>query len=353
MKKLFYIISILLAGILITVWSCTKEETKIARKQKTNDPGALKAFNRIKSFKNQIAIYKQNPQYKSGELISIDSLLWDFNATLNFDYSEVDDAYKNFYSESVFPELTFDENNMVSLDDAVTVYLQLETDIQNTLTSAPYIDKAVQFTYLKIEHLENQTLTLKSKTTVGEKGDKQTTPFSTGDDWMYGDNLGDCYGNYYWERDGADEIRDMAESRRHLFINDEGVAVFYVNPVTVILEKDDIDNNPLLDLTNGQGYDNERDFRIFYAHEDNCPTGTSLEDFKCIEYDDMNFYLGEIEDLIYNIIPNEPVYWPEAEDYTFVRFDSIVGTIEQDNNNYNYLIHKPEIVFAERKTIER
>jgi hypothetical protein len=260
----------IIAGALIIAFSCSKETVynKKAEEVKNPQDDAMQAYNRIMNFKTKIAFYKENPAYKSGELISIDSLLWDFNAALNFDYSEVDDPYKNFYSQSVFPELTVDENN-------ITV------------------------------------------------------------------------------RDGADEIRDKIEERRHHFIDDEGVIVFYINPVEIILDKDDIDNNPLLDLTNGQGYDNERDYRIFYAHEDNCPTGTSLEDFECIEYDDMNFYLFEMEDLIYDIIPNEPTYWPEAEDYTFVRFNTIEGTMEQDNEEKYYLIHKPEIIFADRKTIER
>ena len=199
-------------------------------------PEAIDAYNRIMNFKLKVAYYKEKPAYKSGELISIDSLIWDFNATLNFDYSQVDDPYKDFYSQSVYPELAVDENNMVNLDAAMAVYQQLETDVQNTMSAAPYSDKAVQFTYISIEGLENQVLTLKSKTTVGEKGDKQITPFGPGDNWMYGDNLGDCIGNYFMERDGADEIRDAAENRRHHFINDDGLIVFYVNPVKIILD---------------------------------------------------------------------------------------------------------------------
>ena len=105
---------------------------------------------------------------------------------------------------------------------------------------------------------------------------------------------------------------------------------------------------------NGQGYDNDRDYRIFYAHDDHCPQGTSLEDFECIEDDDMNFYLYEMEDLIYNTIPNEPDHWPEAEDYTFVRFNSFTGTKLQEPypSTKQYMIHIPEIVFADRKIIE-
>jgi len=130
--------------------------------------------------------------------------------------------------------------------------------------------------------------------------------------------------------------------------------VFYLNPVRVYLTKYDIDNNPLLDITNGQGYDNDRDFMIFYAHDNHCPTGTTLEDFECIQDIDMNFYLSQMENLVYSIIPSEPDYWSEAEDFTFIRFDTINGAKLSDNALWGkkYLIHLPEIVFAERIVIK-
>lgn len=66
----------------------------------------------------------------------------------------------------------------------------------------------------------------------------------------------------------------------------------------------------------------------------------------------MNFYLYKIEELIYNTIPIEPTYWPEAEDYTFVRFDTIKGTkLTEYPSEKDYLIHIPEIIFADRKII--
>jgi len=352
MKKKIILISIMIAGAMMAFYSCTKETIESNQQIVANDPDAVKAFERIKGFKGKIANYKENPMYKSGEEISIEDLIWDFNAALNFDHSSVDDPYKQFYSEAVFSELTIGADDMINLDEAANVYLQIEAEIQNILTSAPYTEKAVQFTYISIEGIEGQALNLKSKTTIGEKGIKNDGPFGNNDDWMYGNDYGDCNGNYFTERDGADEIREMVESRRHMHVDEYGL-IFYVNPILVTIDKSDIDSNPLLDNTDGQGYDNSKDYKVFYAHDDNCPEGTTLEDFECIGHTDMNFYLFMMEGLIYNTIPNEPNYWPAAENYTFVRFDSIVGTDLNDPDilNAKYLIHKPEIIFADKKVI--
>ncbi|MBM3435457.1 MAG: hypothetical protein FJY07_04460 [Bacteroidetes bacterium] len=350
MKKIIPIITIA-AIALVMVFSCTKEEIS-QQKVKSNDPEAIKAYNRIIDFKSKVAFFKENPAYKSGELISLDSLLWDFNAALNFDYSKVDDPYKQFYSETVFSELTITTDNFIDIYEALSAYLEIETEIQNTLEAAPFNEKAVQFTFVKVENIEEQTLTLRSSIAVGEKGTDGTGPFSSDQDWMYGDNYGMCSGQYYGIMDGGDAIETMVETRRHLFINDQGINVIYVNPVQIILDKDDIDNNPILDLTNGQGYDNTRDYRIFYAHSSNCPQGTTLEDFECIYDGNMNFYNNQMEYLIYNMIPNNTMYWPQADHKKFVRFNQIDGRMLSDENDDPYLIHIPYIIFADRKIIE-
>ena len=151
MKKVITIISIAAIAI-VMMFSCSKEEVS-QQKVKSNDQEAIKAYNRILDFKCKVVFYKENPAYKSGELISLDSLLWDFNAALNFDYSEVDDPYKQFYSETVFSDLTITPDNFIDIDEALSAYLEIETEIQNTLEAAPFNEKAVQFTFIKVENI--------------------------------------------------------------------------------------------------------------------------------------------------------------------------------------------------------
>lgn len=354
MKKVLLTLSLVLVTTAFVIISCSKEETSGTKERPSDNLKALKVYSDILNFKEKVSFYKRSQFYKAGEKMSIDSILWYFNATLNYDHSLVDDPYKNFFSTSGYSQLPVDQNNMVDINEAMEAYLEIEGNIQDVYAAAPFSEKAVKFTFVSLESQENGEITLNSRITIGERGTEGSQPFGQDDDWMYGDDLGDCYGNYFMERDGADEIRDVVESRRHLFINDVGYVVFYINPIRIYLDKEDIDNNPLLDLTNGQGYDNDRDYIIFYAHDNHCPQGTTLEDFECIQDGDMNFYLFQMEDLVYDLIPSEPDYWPDAEDLTFVEFDTIKGTKLDDYSLWGkkYLIHMPEIIFAERIVIE-
>jgi len=354
MKKSIYIISILAAGLLLMVYSCSKEEVAIEKNsRKFEITDAKESYNRIISFRNVVSDYRENPMYKSTELIDIDEMLWNLNATVNYEYSFVDDPYRHFFNQNVYYNIAVQEENMVILGDVLQVYLDQEDDLAEALSLAPFTNKAIQFVFIRIDSIENQTVYLNSKISVGEKGTDGTGPFGADDDWKYGKNLGDCYGNYLLDRDAADEIRDMVEYRRPIYIKDEGLAVFYVNPTLIILNKDDIDYNPLMDLTNGQGYDNIRDYRIFYVHPDhNNPPGGSITQFDCIEDYDMNFYTAQMEYLIYTLMPSNQSYWPGIYNKTFVKFDTIVGNAVKDENDEEYYIHLPEIIFAYRMIME-
>lgn len=347
-KPIYFLAALAGAAFIIFVISCSKEEMPIQKDVKSNDPEALKAYNLIQQFKKEVTLFSEDKLLKSGETISVDSLLWNFNALINFDYADVDAPYKDFTDQTVYYTLATNDNGLVSLTEALTMYLQLENDVETSLDTAPYANKSVQFAFIKMDNISEETITLKSSISVGERGTDGNGPFGSEQDWMYGDDYGMCDGNLYGQMDGADAIEDMVESRRHLFINDDGVNVFYVNPVEIILDKDDIDANPILDLTNGQGYDNVRDYRIFYAHSSVTPL-TPLSEFYCIENTDMNFYNNHMESLVYDVIPNN---WPGLSNKVFVRFVEIDGAELPDGISSSYLIHQPTIVFAQRKIIE-
>ena len=350
MKKinLIYGLSLLviITGILI-VNSCKKQEVVEqinCDKQQTNDNKKAKlVYNKVINFLDKIMYIKENPGYKSGEQMSVDSALWNLNAGLNFAVCNPDEKYDNFYVDSAFVQLPV-SGDIVNLEDVVNTYIEIESSTDDILNAAPYQEKAAKFTFIEIKSSDNSNVLLKSTTIVGEKGtEPEEPPFDEGNNWRYGNNLGMC-NNPIIEYDAGDTIRDVINANRYLHVHDEGHVVLYSNPVTI----ENINgNHPIFDNPNDPGtpinpdpYDNERDYLMFYAHEDNCsPVQNLWDDFSCIEYDDMNFYYYGTTNVIYNKIPAMPDYWPQAYGKTFMHLDTLHGTNGWDNNNKEYYIH--------------
>ena len=67
----------LIAGMLMYVFSCSKEKNISENQQQPaqiqSEQQVIKA---IKDFKQKVAYYRENPGYKSGEIISADSVLF-------------------------------------------------------------------------------------------------------------------------------------------------------------------------------------------------------------------------------------------------------------------------------------
>ena len=71
MKKIFYLFSILIAGAIITMFSCTKENQTIEQTTTLVDgqeltPTDIKVNNLINGLRDKVAYHLENPGLKSG-----------------------------------------------------------------------------------------------------------------------------------------------------------------------------------------------------------------------------------------------------------------------------------------------
>lgn len=350
MKTNIYYTIVIMAVTNLLLVSCTKENIEI--KNQTYEPNQREAtltYNDILSFKSKVTEFKSGQHFKSLEKMSVTDMIWNYNAVVNFDHSFVDDPYQNFIYDSAFISIGVDEQDSVSINDAIASYIELEKELESLLSEAPFTDKAIKFSFINISSINEDGITLKAETTIGNLGNKPKPPFVTGDDWIYGNNLGKCDGTPYYE-DAADKICQAVNTYRYMHINDQGKIVFYVNPVNIFINSDyitDVNNSDLFDLTNGLDYDNYRDYRLFYA----CDQNDTISEVFCMQHNEMNFYYEQLEQLVYNIIPYKPQNWPEVYGKVFVNVYTLDGRYGE-NQGHLYFVQEPTITFAKRFVIE-
>jgi hypothetical protein len=362
MKKLtwitaFFILSVVV-GILI-LNSCSKQEHMVLPTKESQIPDdALAVFNKITQFVDKVDYIQKNPNYKSGEQLTVDDALWNLNAGINLEISNPDEVYDEFYVDSVFVILPV-SGDLISMDDIVLAWSDIESGSAVIINNAPFDDKAVKFTLIEIEEQNNSEITLQSTTIIGQKGTAPESPFSEEDDWWFGNDNGLCY-TPEGEVDAGDLICDAINANRSQYVNDEGKIVFYTNPI-LIGEIDANDSETFQNPNDPIIEDNIKDYLIFYEHQDFCEPETNLwDDYFCIEvmtgntyYNDMNFYYHGTTEVIYNKIPNAPNNIFGALGKTFIHIESLNGGDRYDESFDLYFSHRIEnITYARRWVIE-
>ncbi len=316
----------------LAINSCNKQDELKQTNINKNDEARI-VFQKVTKFIDKVKYIKENPDFKSGEEVSVDSALWYLNAGFNFEMSAPDNVYNAFYVDSSLVLLPVGQEGLVHFNDIMTAYSLIEDTMNMILSDAPFDEKDKKFTFIEVKSVDNSNILLKNTTIIGEKGidpGSDYPPFEEGNNWIYGNNLGKCDDPtlYY---DAGDTLRDIINSRRPIYIHDEGHIVIYSNPVTIT----HINGNHIA-FYNGTNTNNYN-FLLFYVNENNCPPENPdcLDDYwYCLEYDELNNYYYSTSEAIYDVIPNSQQYWPEAYEKTFMHLDTLYG--------HNYQINQKE-----------
>ncbi len=360
MKKVIF--SIFTAAALITaaltINSCTKQESseQSLNSQQSEHPQMtaedISVYNRIVNFKKKVDYIKENPGYKSGETMSVDSAKWYLDAAFNLTYSFIFDSFTDFYTDSVFIEVTLTDGE-IDLNDLSASYFELYDKLHEVYDSFSGENKDLYSSNIEIVESKSEAVTFKTTATFGDRGtssgDEQ--PFIEGDDWMWGEYQGLCPQTDDPE-DAATKIADATMEYRYLYIQDEGEDwyAYYTGPTTTV----ELEQHPPLEIFRADNpLDDYRDYFIFYADEDNLPQGNTLEDFKCIGWEDMNWYYFGIHDIVYSIVPDHTELWPDVEGKTFYDISMMGG--QETNTIYPYqtinLFHNSNITYKTRHII--
>jgi len=209
MKKLpLFILFPLLAGLL---YSCQKEQEPISSKI---DQAQLKKSQQII---RQIEGFdtKLTSNLKSGETISVDSLVWYTEALENYNNARPDLQYENFAVSKTTYTATLD-NGSLSMQDVSALFSTMQSDLETELANLSPTDDKLKLTDVALDSIEGNTAYLSANRVFGLKISAMYDAFEADDDWiwgtvgqsMFGDPpAGKCDGTMYGVSDGSDELQ--------------------------------------------------------------------------------------------------------------------------------------------------
>ncbi|MCD4683120.1 MAG: hypothetical protein K8R86_07535 [Bacteroidales bacterium] len=365
MKKIKLISGVTVSAIIVSVLifsSCSKQELAeqpvTVKKEVKMSEEDIAVYNKILSFKKKVDYIKENPHYKSGETMSVDSAKWYLDASFNLTYAFTMDTFINFNTETFTISINKAEG-MVNLDDVSAAFYELKDKTLIIYNATEGEEKELYVSHLDIVSNASDELIMETTATIGSKTNEEPPPFSQwgpfeeGDDWMYGEKLGDCTtgGGIWWGlKDAATEMEDATNTYRYKYIQDEGSgwSAFYTEPsaVAVVTVFDDQIVAELLLNPNDDEIDNYRDYLLLYQEKD-ISIGLIVE--TCIPWEDMNFYYHGTHKVIYEIIQENYNVFGVHAGLTFYNCDLIEG-VGVGGNPYdpNYAHHKVKAVYKTR-----
>jgi hypothetical protein len=345
MKKSIYIISILAAGLLLMVHSCSKEEVHTVKSHEhTLTPYEIQVHNAIKGFISTIEMHRENPHYKSGQVVSPDSALWLLEATINFSH-----AFPNeFYTEHEIEDLTLvipkTSDGMIDMAVLTQKYGEMKSDITMVYYGSSFTDKGLVLVDLEEDSQTETELILSVQTVTGERGVDPgpgtpgiNGPFEEGDDWWYGEDFGYCYdhsvlddaANQLWN-EGKKLIPDPSGNYHfiHLFTFDiQGGDEYFRRP-----------NDPL---------DNYLDYYLYYSIDGDPLIPFYEQQMLCLEWQEMNLYYSYLKQLMFTILPN--YYLPEVHNrigFSISSFNYLTDDFDSPMNDVVEYYHMAQFTYG-------
>ncbi|MFU8844969.1 MAG: hypothetical protein ACNA7V_14285 [Bacteroidales bacterium] len=363
MKKFATIalVALMTAGTLILTY-CSKEKSfepvanQNAHEQMTEADFAV--MNKLVAFRDKVQYFRENPGYKSGEVLTIDSVKWYLDAFFNFTYAFTMETFTSF---KTYTFLTVINQNagLVNLEDVFSALNDIKAKTLIIYDSTLGDQKELYALSMDMTSNTSDSFVIKTTATIGSKTStppeiSEWGPFTVGNDWMYGELLGDCSpggGLWWYIKDAATEIKDASNTFRYKYIQDEGSGwtAYYTEPsaiatVTIYLSSTEVKN--LLRTPGDGAIDNDRDYLVLYQEKD-LQNGLIVE--TCIPWQDMNFYYHGARKVIYEIVQENYSIFGVDPNLTFYYCNEILGKREGgDDYNPNIAYHIIEALYKTR-----
>jgi len=226
MKKIsrLWIIIPLLA---LFVYSCKKEQEPMT------NPVDQAQLEKSQQIIRQIEGFdtKLNSNLKSGESISVDSLVWYTEALENYNHARPDLAYENFMVSKTTYTATLDNGNL-SMQDAAALYSSMQTDLETELANLDPTDDKLKLTDVALDSIEGNTAYLSASRVFGINIAVLYDEFEEDGDWiwgtveqtLYGDPpAGRCDGTMVGVSDGSDELERRLNNPNFAFDQQFGI----------------------------------------------------------------------------------------------------------------------------------
>jgi hypothetical protein len=350
MKRSIYILSLLLTGLVILFFACTKEEPT-TQKQNTHtniSPTDMHINNLIKNFKQKVAYHTQNPDLKSGETIPADSALWYLEASINYSHAFPNEYYNEMQTDEI--SISVPVNNLGSVDLTVLTqkYNEMKSEVTAIYNNSNFENKALVLVDLINASRTEDELNITAQTVTGSKGvdppppPPVNGPFTEDDDWWYGENNGYCDDPSVWD-DASDQLYNATKD----LIPDPSGNYFFINKITFTIEG----GNPELRRDNDV-LDNYLDYYLYAAVEGDPQIPFITNETLCVNHGEMNNYYVFIKKLMFDILPNVyiPSHYgdPTRSIEAFHSLEDDKFDINVGEDELTFYIHKGEFTYGEK-----
>jgi hypothetical protein len=242
MKKMSIISGVAVSAIIVSVLifnSCSKQE--LADKSVTGKQEVIMSkqditvYNKIMDFKKKVDYIKDNPGYKSGDEMSVDSAVWYLETTINYNYGHPDGKYNEIYNHADSVYLNNSSIGEATLNDVVLVYDLIISKISDYYYSINEDQKDFILTDISEAETQNGQTKIFFTESVGSAWYNYLYPFDETDYLYFGQGMVKC-GPYsgYFDEDAATKIFDLLPYYQPIYDPGPGYMVVYSDVETII-----------------------------------------------------------------------------------------------------------------------
>ncbi len=328
MKYKYLLLPIAGMFIIVAIFvSCSKQEqTELnsSTPEISQSKADIQIENKIRAFKGKLEHLRENPQFKSGETIEVDSAVWYIKAALNYSYARAGSDFAKIISDSA--KITIPTNGEeLLIEDLPAVYQQFLDSLSAKYHAIQSLNKnLIMVNMVAEEPTENGTeVTLYLAT--GEGAPTYTYGlFDTTDYWYWGGYLGKC-DIYQGQNVGEDATTQLQYKINHPIVTYPPGTYFIPDTCTDWIY-------PWYDVEYEDPNSPNGVYRLFYD-ETIYPPGVE----PCIPPDDMNYYLYEGVDYIMEY--NKPAG-------KYLTFGEVMWDIPQEG--YELRVHIVRFTYGEK-----
>lgn len=305
MKKVRFIsvAAFVVAVVTLSIFnSCSKQEVGdkvVAGKQVILSDHDKMINNAIKTFRAKVNYIRENPGYKSGEVLEADSAVWYLEATINFSHAFPNDYYGQMQIDTSYITLTWNNDGKVDMNELALKYDQMKEAVSNAYYNSGFDEKGLVLVDLTEETFKSDEITVKVVTVTGEKTNSTPPdfgidgPFVEGDDWWYGENEGKCNQPVY-SSDAAKELMIAMNE----FIPDPNGNYFFIH----LFQIEKTGGYPdVRRIGDPEPPNNVCDYYLYSASE---AIGPVNDDILCLNYVEMNVYFNYLKYLLFTSLQN-------------------------------------------------
>ena len=286
----------------------------------------------MSSFTDKIKFLKENPAYKSGESVEVDSALWLMEGAMNLTYGFPFEEYGEFTTGTDVLTLTKNNTGEIDMDEVALKYEELIEKARALYYSSGYDEKGLMVLNMEKQTEDNNEVTFEIETVTGDKNN-DPWPFGQGDDWWYGEMGGGCNGN---TQPGIDAAHELAGKYPTYKIT-ECMAIAGPKSVEVKGGEEWL-RRP------GEPMDNYLDYYIFCVKDNVEPF--VYNDNLCLLYNKMSVYYSYLDYVITNLAR---VHGGVPEGHVFIDFidNNVYGDFQYiQSGSYTKYFHNFELLYG-------